>query len=258
MLYSCFLRKCFYSQISVLALIAGSSAAPAATAAPHCPVNVRPASDATVAYGDRGDRCEGLYQQPVSASARLQIIGVHRNPPQFGAVSAGPIVVSAPGAPGKDLKLRILSTRPQHYYRLDASLGAAARFTWKRDIIDHVRVGLKPAEVAALLCEGACEKPVPLIYPVSIAEGTAQQVAGITVRMRAALDLKSLLVTVTSNGAPLPHLNNQNILDRSTLPGGVAKSLFLDLGAGTYELRAMAIPIGSNAPDEVRATIVLK
>ena len=76
--------------------------------------------------------------------------------------------------------------------------------------------------------------------------------------MRAALDLKELLVTVESGGAPLPNFNKKNVLDMGTLPGGVTKNVFLDVGPGTYQLRALAIPVGTNASDEARAVIIIK
>jgi hypothetical protein len=232
--------------------------APLVSAASRCPGDVKPASDAAVAYADRGDRCEGLYQQPVAASAKLQIIGAHRNRPIFDAGSGVPILVSAITAGAGDLKLRILSTKPQLYYRLDASLDSKGQFLWKRNIVDDVRVGLKPADIAALICAGSCEKSSPTIYPAALTEKATQSVDGITIRMRAALDLKELLVTVESGGAPLPNFNKKNVLDMGALPGGVAKNIFLDVGPGTYQLRALAIPVGTNASDEARAMIIIK
>ena len=251
-----YIRSATFMAVSVLsgAVVWASLA----NAVPRCPGDVTPASDKVIAYADRGDRCEGLYQQPVAASAKLQIIGVHRNRPIFDAGSGVPIRVSAVAAGAGDLKLRVLSTKPQLYYRLDATLDPKGQFLWKRNIVDHVRVGLKPADIAALICAGACEKSSPIIYPAAITERETQAVDGITIRMRAALDLKELLVTVESGGAPLPNFNKKNVLDMGTLPGGVTKNVFLDVGPGTYQLRALAIPVGTNASDEARAVIIIK
>ncbi len=121
-----------------------------------------------------------------------------------------------------------------------------------------MRVGLRPADIAALICVDSCEKSTLTVYPAIITESTAKNVDGITVRMRAALDLKELLVTVESAGVALPNFNKTNVLDMGTLPGGIAKNVFLDIGPGTYQLRALAIPLGMNASDEARAVIIVR
>lgn len=237
----------------VLAVIVWSQAH-----AGSCVPTVQPSTDADVAYRDRGDRCEGLYQQPVAASAGLKIIGLHGNAPRFAAGSRAPLLVAATVQELKNLNLRIVSRQPQKYYRLDASLGLASKFIWKRDVINDVRVGISQYDIAALMCEGSCETKALRIYPVAIAEHISAPVIGATVWLRSAVNLKKLAVTVEGEHGILPHLNGRDVLEGAELPGGIAKDVFLDVPAGEYRLRAVALPSGANAPDEARATLVLR
>jgi hypothetical protein len=234
-------------------------AANTADARAHCNPNIQPSQDLAVTYRDRGDRCEGLFQQPVAASARLRIIGAHRSPPLFIIGANAQLKVSAIAPDANDLNLRILSAKPRQPYRLDAKLENVSRFEWHRDVIDHVRVRLQPSDVAALLCEGSCETNTPLIFPVVIADGIVPPSQGITVRLRAVVDLKKLLVTVEGPTGVLPDYNDINVLEPRTLPGGITKDVYVDVPIGRYQFRARAIPEGSNAsPEEIRATIILQ
>jgi hypothetical protein len=227
------------------------------SATAQCVRGVEPAADPAIAYRDRGGRCEGLFQQVIAASAKLRIVGLHRHEPAFQPGSGKPIVVAVRGSqPSSKLSLRIVSSRQRQYYRLDAIVGANGRYTWGRDIIDHPRVALSPYDVKALACEGPCEASEPKLFAVSIAEAGPQQSEGVTIWMRAALDVSKLFLTLERASDGKVFMNHEEVLGGRVLPAGKPLDVFVTLPGGAYRFHATVVPTGDTAVDEVRATLM--
>ncbi len=223
-----------------------------------CPAT--PSVDASnpTAYKDRGDRCEGIFRQQVAASAQLALIGVHRHSPTFEPGSGKPLTVTSAAQSGAALALRVLSSRPRQYYRMDATLHGSS-FVWKRDVIDNPAIQLTPSEAKALLCETSCSVANPKIYPVSIVEAKASRSQGITLWFRAAVDIKQLFITLRPIGGQAnTEFEESDVLDGRMLPAGAAKDVFAILKSGSYSLKAIAVPVGAEAMDEVRAQIIIQ
>lgn len=213
-----------------------------------------------VAYKDRGDRCEGIFRQKVAASAQLALIGVHRHPPAFTAGSGTPltIVPAINDKPGAALALRVISSRPRQYYRMDATLHSGSSFVWKRDIIDNPAIHLTPPDAKALLCETSCGVANPKIFPVSIVETKAPPSQGITLWFRAAVDLKQLFITLRpTRGQARTDFEESDVLEGRLLPAGAPKDVFATLKSGAYTLKAIAVPAGAEAMNEVRAQVIV-
>jgi hypothetical protein len=240
--------------------VALSSTLGAMTALAACPGRgIDPSPDPSVGYKDRGGRCEGLFRQPVAASAKLAVIGLHRHEPDFSLDSGKPITVAvkARGSTAA-ISLRVLSSRQRQYYRMDAVLGTGTQFVWPRDIVEDHQVRLMAHEAKAIACERICDVSEPRLMPVSITEGRQVPSNGITLWMRAALDLRQLFVFVEGEHDRKPVLPNEDVLEGRMLPAGAAKDVFLGLGQGVYRLRATAVPIGNNAIDEMKAILVVQ
>jgi hypothetical protein len=230
-----------------------------AEAAGECPVEVRADPANPVAYKNRGDRCEGVFRQQVAASAQLSLIGVHRHAPDFKARSGKDLKIASPPhlQSGTALSLRILSSRPRQYYRLDANLTSGAAFLWKRDVIDNSALQLGPNDIKALLCDKSCSVREPKIYPVSIVEDKAPRSEGVSFWFRAAVDLKAIFVSISpAPGQKGSGVEENDILEGRTLPAGAPASVFAPLKPGTYVLKATAVPLEAVAIDEIRAKIV--
>lgn len=223
-----------------------------------CPVSVDAAASAGTTYTNRGDRCEGLFRQPVAASAELRIIGFHRHPPSFAVRSGVPIQVAVtPRTASTPIRLRVVSAKQRQYYRMDAAVPAGGRFTWKRDVIDHSGVMLEPQNTKAIACEGDCERAEPTLLAVSIAETPQAPSPVVSIWLRASLDLSQLNVTLERKGSPKPEMANVEVLQQRVMPAGAARPIEVKLAPGIYSFRATAVPIGQNAVDEVRATLVV-
>jgi hypothetical protein len=231
-----------------------------ALAAGECPAHISADPSSPIAYMNRGDRCEGLFRQQVAAPAQLSLIGVHRHVPAFTPGSGKFLTIATPAniKGGATLSIRILSSRPRQYYRMDATLQSGSRFIWKRDIIDNPAVKLGPTDVKALLCESSCSVPEPKIFPASIVETKAPQSQGITLWFRAAVDLRKLFVTLRRVQGPSGgEFEDTDVLSGRLLPAGAAKDVFAVLKSGAYTLKATAVPAGAQAMDEVRAQITV-
>jgi hypothetical protein len=240
-----------------VAIEAGAYAAE--PAAIKCAISGNPADPANpVAYANRGDRCEGVFRQPVSASAQLSLMGVHAHMPEFVPGSGRPITVTPMSAKlPAALAVRVLSSRPRQYYRMDARIAPGARFIWKRDIADNPAVRLAPGDVKVLLCENSCDSAALKVVPASVAESRAPSSKVITLWFRAAVDLRHLYVTLHRQPGQTAAMQDADVLAGRMLPAGAAKDVLAALKPGTYSLKATAVPADPNAMDEVRAQIIV-
>lgn len=231
-----------------------SNAAPAVA---DCAIRgIEPVADKSIGYRDRQGVCEGLFRQPVAASAKLAVIGFHRHAPNYQPRGIAPIAVSTNIAGAA--RLRVVSSRQRQYYRMDTSLDGGGKFAWRRDVIDHPGVHLMPHEVKAIACQGSCDVAEPRLLPVSISDAPATATKGVTLWLRAALDLKQLFVTVERLSDRKAELSEDLLFKQQPLPAGAAKELFMTLKPGQYRLRATAVPTGNNAIDEFRALLVVQ
>lgn len=109
-----------------------------------CRPEIKPASSNEVAYQLRGDRCEGLFAQKVSATG-LRIVAFHEEPPEFNKTSLALNMRLAGGATPKTMS--ITSTRPKQFYRLDTVVEGEL-YSLPLDIINHPDVSVAPSTLA--------------------------------------------------------------------------------------------------------------
>lgn len=127
-----------------------------------------------LAYRDRGDRCEGLYQQPV-ATTGLRILGFQVD--RIANTGGKGIAIHVESTGRK--KLTIESLRRRQYYRLDKALEDSARdYFYAFDLVNDPGIKLEPAEIAVRVCLERCDSLEPVLIPALIASaepGTARQ-----------------------------------------------------------------------------------
>jgi hypothetical protein len=118
---------------------------PAAVAAADslCDPSLPQDSKSPVAYHLRGDRCEGIYAQQVSAisvEVRSLVAG-------FGAFDPArneklELAWTAPPGNTADVRLRAFSFKPRTYYRMDTAVPAArSAYQWPTDVLASVELG---------------------------------------------------------------------------------------------------------------------
>lgn len=114
--------------------------------------------DSTMAYRDRGDRCEGFYAQQVG-TVTLQVRsltwgGTDGDPSKIPAIVLG---WAPPPQAGGAVRLRALSLKDRTYYRMDASFPLAQRaYSWPTKVLGMAGIGGKDLGVV-----GWMETPPP-------------------------------------------------------------------------------------------------
>lgn len=111
-------------------------------ASSHCDPRLKPAGRDALAYQSRGNRCEGLYIQPVSGGILLASLTV-------GAARPGwtpPETTLRWRAPdGVPIHLRSMSLGRGPYYRMDANVTGRSQFAWPVDVREALKFA--PADV---------------------------------------------------------------------------------------------------------------
>jgi hypothetical protein len=154
---------------------------------PCDPKLVRSPSD-PLAYGLRGDRCEGIYIKEVAGSGGL-LLAAFTEPFESFEVKPGDRLTLEWSAPDTlPVRLRALSLRRRLYYRMDAVRPAGTRrFEWPADVLASLevkspelgivgwveqRVGARTEDVYVPVRLGRRAQGQPPSYLVAIVPGT--------------------------------------------------------------------------------------
>lgn len=154
-------------------LVAASILGSLGAAGQECALSVEVEEGSPVAYRARGNRCEGVYDQPVANRINLRIAGFHWGAPVFDPAKDEAVRVSVPPAePGRTVQLRIVSTRRHDYYQMDTrAVGGDGTFSWPLDVVRQLDDPLQPFHAAALACVSDCDGGSagrPTLLPVSL------------------------------------------------------------------------------------------
>jgi hypothetical protein len=125
------------SPYGILVTLALAVAVPASSETRLCDRGLTPIRDPT-GYTARGNRCEGLYESPVSSTG-LELVSLTRGKLRFELDPALQLTVSAPdpgdAAPGP-VRVRAVAKRLRTYYRMDAELPPSRQLSWPvRDVL---------------------------------------------------------------------------------------------------------------------------
>ncbi|RWY72345.1 hypothetical protein EHI46_15515 [Rhizobium leguminosarum] len=151
-------------------------------------------SPADLAYQDRGDRCEGLYQQTV-ATTGLRILGFQRGASQISENDPGTYVYAE--AKGRK-QLVVESARRRQYYRMDATFDGN-RFYYPLALTRRPELAIKSAELAARVCVRDCDGLLPVLVPARLAMTDAEAGEPFLL-LQATEDLTYLQIEVTGHG----------------------------------------------------------
>jgi hypothetical protein len=104
-----------------------------------CDPRLQTDDETPLGYRDRGDRCEGLYVQPVSSSV-LQIASFARSISMPATAGRVPIRWRPPVA--SRASIRVVDLRRRLYYRMDTTRPAGATsFDWDLEVVSPLRLG---------------------------------------------------------------------------------------------------------------------
>ena len=130
------------------------------------------AHDSPLAYRDRGDRCEGVYVQPVSG-VNLEWRSLIEASGGFTADGLGRVQVEwsvPPEHDGASLHLRALGIKPELYYRMDTRLPVGqGQFLWDGSVLAGQSVSPGDLGLMAWIEGGTPGRPEePLYLPLRV------------------------------------------------------------------------------------------
>jgi hypothetical protein len=113
--------------------------ADAAVQSGHCDPYLPVSRDNPFGYRVRGDRCEGIYVQQITATPLIVASFGQLDVPQSLAPNGTLLVEWDPGAAG--VRLRASSLKPKTYYRMDSRQPADSRsYRWPTDVLSALKL----------------------------------------------------------------------------------------------------------------------
>lgn len=106
-----------------------------------CDPRLMPQAADPLAYGRRGERCEGLYLNEVAGTGGLSIVAFTSVSRPFAIKAGEPIRLEWSAPPASAVALRAVSLRPDMYYRMDSSRPAGSTsFDWPSDVVTRLKL----------------------------------------------------------------------------------------------------------------------
>ncbi len=197
---------------------------------PCDPSLLRTATDA-LAYGRRGERCEGLYIKEVSGGGGLQVASFTEPPASFEIAHGERLQVAWTSPDAAAVRLRAVALQRRVYYRMDVVRDRGPAFEWPADVL--VSLGLQPRDVGIV---GWVERTIggrteEIYVPLRVGKATAPERTGrYVVRVVPAAELTELYVTL----AALDASGRETLVIKRDVP--------LELGFYPAE-RAVSVPL---------------
>jgi hypothetical protein len=165
--------------------------------------NVEPVADPEIAYRARGNRCEGIYAQPVSTSARLQIVGFHAGEfPITPLGSNAPVVSVRTRQPNSssDVLLQAIALRPLTFYAMDTTqLARDGTFNWDTSLLASSALALRANELGIVACTALCNPAADPVYlPVAMTAPAGRRQSDYFIVVQAQRELSSIDYEVTA------------------------------------------------------------
>jgi hypothetical protein len=147
-------------------------------------------------YRLRGDRCEGIYVKPVSATPLTVASFGQLNAPQLPA-SGGVLLVEWTADSG-NVRLRANSLKSKTYYRMDSLQPAAARsYRWPTDVLAALRLTMKDIGVVAWTEQKVAGKVREVYLPIRIGQPPAAQETAYELVLVPGDELKEVFITLS-------------------------------------------------------------
>jgi hypothetical protein len=140
----------------------------------HCDPLVDVQNTGPGSYKERGDRCEGQYEQKVSGSTGLRIASLTDTYPDFKFAPGDQVHLAwtIEGEPA--LRLRAISLRSHHYYRMDSARPTGkSEWVWPAEVLAQHGMGSRELGLVGITRRtiGTTERDVYI--PIKVARAAA-------------------------------------------------------------------------------------
>jgi hypothetical protein len=154
-------------------------------------LDLEPDDNPTIAYKQRGNRCEGFYQCPVSTES-LTLVGLSYGKLEFDAKKNEDLYVVVPRAVGQQVHIQGVGVPLETYYRLDAWGRPEKSFLWPLDIIRKKQ--MTSADIGLL---GTLVADPKIYTPLAFGD-SVNSLASLNLTLRPLVDLSSIQWRVSS------------------------------------------------------------
>jgi hypothetical protein len=174
-----------------------------AAAASPCDPRLIPTKGDPLAYGRRGERCEGLYVLEVAGSADLSLVAFTESGRSQPPTPDEGMHVQWAGTPGKlPMHLRAVSLRRPIYYRMDAVRPEdAERFEWPTtDVVARLNLTRDELGLVGWVEQTVGERTSHVYVPLRIGNSFDPAPGHYVARVVPGVELAELFVTLATVG----------------------------------------------------------
>ena len=213
-----------------------------------CDSRLVPQKGDPLAYGRRGERCEGLYVLEVAGSADLSLVTFSAATPAFTLNENDRLHLNWPKVPGNfPTRLRAVSLRRQVYYRMDAVRpGGTDSFEWPADVL--VKLNLRSTELGLVgwVQQTLGEKQIDVYVPLRAGPAGAPSKGHYVVQVVAGAELAEVYLTLAAlgqDGRDEKYIKRDEPLSYGFYPADRPISVALSglTAAGLYRVRLGAV-----------------
>lgn len=126
------------------------------------------------AYKQRGDRCEGVYEQKVSGGTGLRVASLTDATPRFDLVPGDAVHLAWIADGNASMRLRALSLRFHHYYRMDSTRPAgSSTWVWPADVLAQHKLTSREIGLVGMTRRQFADGARDVYVPIRIAKNGA-------------------------------------------------------------------------------------
>lgn len=176
-------------------------------------------------YSVRGNRCEGVYVQPVRSTGSLVVASLTARLPTYDlAETRTPLVVGWNVPAEASVRLRARGLRRRLYYRMDALVPAGDSFQWPSNVLSSLQLSTSEIGLLGWMDYRFDESEREIYLPLSVrAEGDDWSEKKLQLTLIPRQELKELYVSLAildSRGETQEYLRDGEALGYGYYPAG--------------------------------------
>jgi hypothetical protein len=185
-----------------LALFVCAAVAAQKGSSSHCDPLVDVQGQGPHTYKDRGDRCEGEYQQKVSGGTGIRLAALTDTVPEFKFAPGDKAHLAWTTEGNTSVRLRATSLRSRHYYRMDSTRPAgSSTWVWPADILGQYALTSREIAIVAVTTRKFADGERDVYVPVRMAKNADPPTDKLYTLVASPVEtLRQLFITITPLG----------------------------------------------------------
>lgn len=193
---------------AMLALVALTAlTAPLAAQRRWCDPELRPADQSTLAYGPRGDRCEGLFIKDV-AGTTLSILSLTAAFEEYDPASDPSLHLTWSARAGDSLRIQVRAVQPNLFFGMDTERPiSTGSYEWPTGVLSTLNIRRADIGLLAWTLVKRPSRTLMVHVPVSVARGAGPvPITGYSLVVYPVMELREVYLTLgpaDSTGQPI-------------------------------------------------------